>query len=153
MKIYNTGLQHARKKKYRSARRILSQCAILHPTFERAWVSLAQMEKKAGDRDTGELVLRQGLRQNPKSSAILLALGLHLLQEEDSKRKLQALGLVRSAVKYDPESSRPVLKWKPVRVVARDWVATRQLKRRLRHQQKKEQAEASKPGPEMKDEY
>merc|ERR1711907_673485 len=71
MKMYQSGLRHVRTKRYPSARRILTQCAAQHPTFERAWVTLAQMEKKVDSREKCESILKSGLLHNPRSAAIL----------------------------------------------------------------------------------
>lgn len=133
VKIYDRGLHHVRRKKYNSARRVLMTCAKLHPTFERAWVTLAQVEKKNGQRDECERILKDGLAHNPQSSAILQAWGLHLLQEEDPKHDIMAYGLLQSAVKKDP-SKRGVLKWKRVRSIGHEWARVRQARMKLRQE-------------------
>lgn len=136
LKIYDVGLRHVRSKRYPSARRIFQTCATRHPTFERAWVTLAQMEKKVSSRKTCEQVLKQGLLHNPRSAALLQAWGLHLLQEEDRQCDLMAYGLLRASVTYDPEN-RGVLRWKRVREIGIEWRRARYQARKNREARKK----------------
>lgn len=133
VKIYDRGLKHVRQKRYKSARRVLLVCAKLHPTMERAWVTLAQVEKRQGQRDECQRILKSGLLYNPRSSALLQAWGLHLLQEEDPKCDLMAYGLLQAAVKKDP-SKRGVLKWERVRSIGNRWARARHSSRRARKQ-------------------
>lgn len=110
----------------------------MHPTCERAWVTLAQVEKKAAEptldvsRHKAENVLKAGLRHNPKSAAILTALGLHMLQEGDERRDIVAYGLLRVAGEYDP-SAKSVLRWKRVREAGSRYRVLRWRARRCRH--------------------
>lgn len=131
LKMYKSGLRHVRTKRYPSARRILSQCAARHPTFERAWVTLAQMEKKVDSREKCESILKSGLLHNPRSAAILQAWGLHLLQEEDHQSDLMAYGLLRASADRDPRNKN-VMKWSRVREIGRRWRQIRQKARRAR---------------------
>lgn len=142
MKMYKSGLRHVRTKRYPSARRILSQCAARHPTFERAWVTLAQMEKKVDSREKCESILKSGLLHNPRSGAILQAWGLHLLQEEDHRCDLMAYGLLRASVDMDPKNKN-VLKWSRVREIGRRWRQIRQKARRARRLRAAAESEAA----------
>jgi len=131
MKIYDVGLKHIRTKRYPSARRLLRACQEKHPTFERAWVTLAQMEKKVNSRKECEIILKSGLWYNPRSAAILQAWGLHLLQDAENGNDLMAYGLLKAAAEIDP-SLKNVLNWKQVREIGQRWRAERQSRSRLR---------------------
>lgn len=141
LKMYDCGLRHVRTKRYPSARRILQECATRHPTFERAWVTLAQMEKKVASRRQCEVILKNGLWHNPRSAAILQAWGLHLLQEEDSRCDLMAYGLLRASADIDP-ANKNVLKWKRVRKIGQQWRTMRHEARKERHRRRMLEAAA-----------
>mmetsp|Transcript_31989 Transcript_31989/g.38705 ORF Transcript_31989/g.38705 Transcript_31989/m.38705 type:complete len:232 (+) Transcript_31989:937-1632(+) len=123
-KLYNAGLRHVRRNRVESARRFLNHCVEKYPTHERAWVTLAQMEKRVGCRPTCEKILKGGLRHNPQSAAILQAWALHLLQEKDRRNEFMAYGLLIAAVQYEP-SLASVLKWKGVREIGIRWKRAR----------------------------
>lgn len=136
LKMYDVGLKHVRSKRYESGRRILQTCATRHPSFERAWVTLAQMEKKVTSREMCEQILKKGLLHNPRSAALLQAWGLHLLQEGDARHDLMAYGLLRASVTNDPEN-RGVMRWKRVREIGIQWKRARHQKRKRRHRLQK----------------
>jgi len=134
LKIYQIGLRHARKRRYSAARRFFTRCAERYPTFERAWVTLAQMEKSMIGHEDKESrkravqVLKNGLRCNPRSSAILQSWALHLLQEETQQSDLMAYGLLIAAVQYDP-TARGILRWKRVQEIGEQWQLLRTPKK------------------------
>lgn len=127
LKLYEAGLFLARRRKYDNARRLFAMCGEKYPTFEGAWVSLAQMLKNI-DWAESEKVLQHGLRQNPKSSHIMQAWALLLLQKNNTRTDLMAYDLLETAVKYDPSNS-GVLRWKRVKEIGKRRIILRQRKR------------------------
>lgn len=140
--MYDTGMQHFREREFESARQMFRKCQHRFPDHERAYISLAQMEKNVSkvptrsERHNAEMVLKDGLYHNPRSAAIMQAWGLHLLQEQTDQADLVAYGLLRTASLLDPVIVKGVMKWKRVKDIGRSWRCLRQADRRVRRRNK-----------------
>ncbi|KAK9846412.1 hypothetical protein WJX81_003324 [Elliptochloris bilobata] len=128
--LYSAALELARGQDYAGARRAFQECVEICPSYGKAWVSWAQMEKRSRKAGAGDplarcrMVLQQGLSLNPDSAPLCQAWGLMELQRGNV---LAAVLLLERSVAHDPRCS-PVLRWKAVRT-ARQTVGSR---RRLR---------------------
>jgi len=111
---YHRALELARKQQYEKSRRVFQAISQAYPNLCRAWVSWAQMEKKAGadstvlDYEGCRAVLQRGLQLNPRSSCLCQAWGLMELQKGNS---LAAIKLLDRSAMYDPKC-KPVQRWK-----------------------------------------
>jgi len=117
---YDTALGLARGEDWTAARRVFQATTEIYPNLCRAWVSWAQMEKKAGaalDEETGlvhpdfgacRVILQRGLERNPNSSCLCQAWGLMELQKGNP---FAAVKLLDRSAQYDPKC-KPVQRWK-----------------------------------------
>lgn len=116
--LYERALRFARHQNHKAARRAFQTCIAVIPDFSKAWVSWAQMEKRAvveGQGDNIERcrrILQQGLALNPRDAKIMQAWGLLELQRGNV---LAAVLLLERCVQYEP-TCRPVLQWKAVQI-------------------------------------
>lgn len=126
MKLYEYALVLARQADSRSsitfsaAKQAFEACILACPTFEKPWVSYAQMEKRCGASTEERVrrckeVLQRALALNPHSPYIMQAWGLLELQRGNL---LPAVRLLERCVAAKPELV-PVLKWKSVQEARR----------------------------------
>jgi predicted CXXCH cytochrome family protein len=99
----NLGSFEARRGDAAHAEQDLRAAIALDPLFVPAYVNLADVYRAQGREADGERVLREGLRQAPKSAALHHVLGLALVR---AKRNAQALSELARATALDPVSAR-----------------------------------------------
>lgn len=114
--MYERALELSRQEKYDQARVAFEQLVQQHPTFCKAWVSYAQMERRMGRISdplrlaVARQILQRGLATNPDSGCLAQAWGLMELQKGNF---WAAVRLLERSVVMDPFLT-PVLRWKPV---------------------------------------
>jgi len=116
--LYGRALDLARRERWEMARRVFRLTTSLYPDLCRAWVSWAQMEKRAGaameeDRSVLDFtacraILKKGLELNPQSSCLIQAWGLMELQKGNT---VAAVMLLDRCAQYD-SACQPVTRWR-----------------------------------------
>jgi predicted CXXCH cytochrome family protein len=99
----NLGSFEARRGATAQAEQDLQAAIALDPLFVPAYVNLADTYRAQGREADVERVLRDGLRQAPKSAVLHHVLGLALVRE---KRHAQALSELARAAALDPANAR-----------------------------------------------
>ena len=112
---YERALTLARLERYDEAREKFADFLSQKPDCCKAWVSWAQMEKRAESRGHGSSqrpreILQKGLTHNKNSACLIQAWGLTELK---SGNVYAARTMLTRAVSIDSSFS-PVLKWHPV---------------------------------------
>ena len=125
VRMYEEALHLARSEQYEEARVVFEHVISLAPTWEKPWVSYAQMEKRIGRSALATMsaapgstdpwkgcrnVLQRALRINPRKPKLTQAWGLMELQRGNFWPAVQ---LLERSVLQDPILA-PVLRWKPV---------------------------------------
>ncbi|GLI59047.1 hypothetical protein VaNZ11_000875 [Volvox africanus] len=114
---YEQALEYARLEAYEDARSTFEHLLNLQPSFCKAWVSWAQMEKRCYRYNQSErwhrcrAVLQRGLELNPSSSCLIQAWGLMELQRGNW---LAAVMMLERSARLDARCV-PVLRWHHVR--------------------------------------
>jgi predicted CXXCH cytochrome family protein len=99
----NLGTLYREQGKLNEARATFRTAIDLDSSFVAASISLADLERMAGDEALAETVLRDSYAANPKSGAVAHALGLSLIRQ---KRKSEALDFLAEAVSNAPDAAR-----------------------------------------------
>ncbi|KAL6758924.1 hypothetical protein V8C86DRAFT_3133866 [Haematococcus lacustris] len=130
--VYNVSLAYYRQEAFKAARVLFEKTVRANPSFDKAWVSYAMMEKRASLASSQaerfarcRAVLQRGLQLNPCSPRLLQAFGLMELQRGNW---LAALMLLERSVRIEPRLQ-PVLNWALVDA-ARQAVGSRHQRRR-----------------------
>lgn len=89
--------------KLNDARTAFRSAIELDPSFVAASISLADLERTAGDEASAEKVLRESYALNPGSGAVAHALGLTLIRQQ---RLPEAMNFLSEAVSKTPEVAR-----------------------------------------------
>ena len=143
--LYSTALELAREERFEDARQVFERVITECPSWQKPWVSYAQMEKRAAMKRGQEQlqydatvsadkwnrcreVLLRALHLNPHSAKIIQAWGLMELQKGNL---LSAVKLLERCATYDPQCA-PVLRWKPVKEAAAAMVARQQMKKQTK---------------------
>ncbi|GIL47759.1 hypothetical protein Vafri_3943 [Volvox africanus] len=114
---YEQALEYARLEAYEDARSAFEHLLNRQPSFCKAWVSWAQMEKRCCRYNQSErwhrcrAVLQRGLELNPSSSCLIQAWGLMELQRGNW---LAAVMMLERSARLDARCV-PVLRWHHVR--------------------------------------
>lgn len=114
--MYEHALELSRQEKYDQAREAFERLLQQHPSFCKAWVSYAQMERRMSRiadplrLAVARQILQRGLSTNPDSGCLAQAWGLMELQKGNF---WAAVRLLERSVVMDPFLT-PVLRWKPV---------------------------------------
>uniref|UniRef100_A0A7S0WIG4 Tetratricopeptide repeat protein n=1 Tax=Chlamydomonas leiostraca TaxID=1034604 RepID=A0A7S0WIG4_9CHLO len=116
-RLYDSALEYARRNRFKTARSVFNKLLLEEdPHMCCAWVSWAQMEKRANTGperwDRCREVLQRGLTINPKSACLIQAFGLMCLQRGPG-HWLAAVMLLERCVSIDPRLE-PVLNWAQV---------------------------------------
>ena len=118
---FQEALRLARSADHNAARRALEEHLREAPWHVKAYITLAQVEKRSAGYDpsghrAGRRVLVRGLRKCPGSGELLQAWALTELQLGNS---LAATVLLEAAVGFEPALA-DVLRWQPVRQARRE---------------------------------
>jgi len=106
--MFERALVLSRRNDYDGARRSYERCLMMYPRKTKVWISYAQMEKRRGSMPRCRAILHRGVRENPKSTSLCIALGLHEMIRENHDLGMEYL---RESVEIDPRNYR-VLRWK-----------------------------------------